>query len=77
MEGTYDKKTKKMTMLMKGKDQAGKDTRFKSITTYINAETKRFEFFNLAPGSKDEFVKAMQMDYTKRPDKKRTKKGGR
>jgi len=72
MEGTYDAKTKKLTMLMKGKGMDGKPTKFKSITTYTGANTKTFEFFGLKPGSDTEFEKNMEMKYTRARTKKKT-----
>ncbi len=68
MTGKWDAKTNKLTMIMKGKDPAGKNTRFKSITTYIDENTKTFEFFMLKEGSKTEFMKAMEMKYSRRKD---------
>lgn len=65
MEGTYDAKTSKLTMLMKGKSPDGKDTKFKSVTTYTGKDKKTFEFFMLKPGSQTEFVKNMEMKYTR------------
>lgn len=73
MEGTFDAKTGKMTTFMKGKDPAGKNTRFKSITTYKGKDSKTFEFFMLKEGSETEFVKSMEMKYTRRT--KKAKKG--
>ncbi|MFK7819852.1 MAG: DUF1579 family protein, partial [Planctomycetaceae bacterium] len=55
MEGTYDAKTNKLTMLMKGKSPEGKNTKFKSITTYHGKDKKTFEFFMLKSGSQTEF----------------------
>lgn len=66
MEGTWNAKARKMTLMMKGKSPEGKDTRFKAITTYTNDTSKSFEFFMLEPGSDTKFIKAMEMQYTLR-----------
>ncbi len=73
MEGTFDAKTNKLTMLMKGKTPDGKDTRFKSIVTYEGKDSKTFEFFMLKPGSETEFVKNMEMKYTRAKKKRGVK----
>jgi hypothetical protein len=70
MEGTYDAKTRKLTMFMKGKSPDGKPTKFKSITTYTGKDTKTFEFFMLKSGSDSEFEKNMEMKYTRAKAKK-------
>ena len=70
MEGTYDAKTKKLTMLMKGKGLDGKHQSYKSVVTYLTKDTKTFEFFTLQPGSKTEYVKNMEMKYTRAKAKK-------
>ena len=73
MEGTFDAKTNKLTMLMKGKTPDGKATKFKSITTYTGKNSKTFEFFMLKPGSETEFMKGMEMKYTRAKAKKTAK----
>lgn len=73
IEGTWDAAANKLTMMMKGKSPDGKNTQFKAITTYTGNDAKTFEFFMLAPGSETDFVKAMEMNYTRQETKKMAK----
>ena len=69
MEGTYDAKTKTVTMESKGTDPAtGKPMVSRNITRYIDKDHKVFEMH--APGPDGKFFKVMEISYTRKPVKK-------
>lgn len=69
MEGTYDKESKTLTMFSTGTEPDGKEMKTKNVAKYIDENTRTFTMSNLAPGSKDKYVKMMELQYT-RKDKK-------
>lgn len=63
MEGTYDAKTKTMTMLTKGKDPAGATTEGKNVQVYKDENTRIFTMYTKQG---DRFVKVMEITYTRK-----------
>jgi hypothetical protein len=63
MEGTYDADKKTMTVMMTGPNpMTGEDMSMKSVTTYIDDNTKTMEMFGPDPtGQSTEMVKMMSM----------------
>jgi len=67
MEGTWDEATRTMTFFSVGKDPAGVEKKGKSTSVYSkDGNTRLFTMFDLAPDSKDEYVKTMQIKYTRK-----------
>lgn len=61
-EGTYDEKTKTLTMLGKGTDPtSGKPTDEKQVTTFSDDDNRVFTLYMKTEGS-DDFVKVMSID---------------
>ncbi len=75
MEGTWDEKTGEMTMIMTSIDPAsGKEVKSKSISKRKDDKTRIFTMYMQAPDGGDEWVKSMEITYTRRPDDKPAKK---
>lgn len=76
MEGTYDKKTKTLTMFSEGTDaETGKKTKTKNVSQYTDKDHRTFTMYTLKPGTEDEFTKMMELQYTRsevkeKPDSK-------
>ena len=67
MEGTWDGAKRTMTMLTIGKDENGKEKKGKITTVHSEDGNSRvFTMFDLAADSKDEFVKTMEIKYTRK-----------
>ena len=66
MEGTYDKETKTVTMMMKGTGPDGKPTLGKNVIQHKDGgKTRVFSMYNKMPGS-DDMVKTMEITYKKK-----------
>lgn len=66
MQGTYDKKSNTLTMYSEGTDAAtGNTTKTKNVSEYIDKNNRKFTMYVLKPGTKDEYVKMMQLQYTR------------
>ena len=66
-EGTYDEATESLTMFARYIDPSGQEFEQRMVTTYEDGG--RVMTMSLRPeGSDDEFVKMMQITYTKRSD---------
>ena len=63
MEGTYDAAKKTMTVIMTGPEPTtGKQLTMRTVTTYVDKDTKTFEMFGPDPtGQSDEMVKMMSL----------------
>ncbi len=73
MEGTYDEKTGEMTMMMKSVDpRSGKDTTSKSVSKYMGDDKRIFSMYMKVADS-DEWVKSMEVAYTRRAEDKKEK----
>lgn len=67
MQGDYDTKTKTLTMFSESLDPAtGQAMKMKNVGKYIDENTRDFTMYNLAPGTKDEWVKMMEIHYTRK-----------
>jgi Protein of unknown function (DUF1579) len=75
MEGTYDESTKTMTMMSKGKDMTGKETVGKTVSTWKDADTRVFTMYELKEGTKDEFIKSMEITYKRKAKEAKPSKG--
>ena len=70
MEGTYDAKTHTLTWMSETRDPAtGETAKMKSVSKYVDDNTKTFTLFGLAPGSKDQYMKMMEIHYTRKAKK--------
>jgi hypothetical protein len=66
MEGEFDEKTKTLTMFAESIDPAtGKASKMKNVGKFIDENTRNFTMYHLAPDSKDEWVKMMEIHYTR------------
>ncbi|MFI5456465.1 MAG: DUF1579 domain-containing protein [Isosphaerales bacterium] len=65
-EGDHDEKTQTTTMTSKGKDHAGKPYESKQVSEHKGDDTRVFTMFMKSADTKDEFVKAMEITYTRR-----------
>jgi hypothetical protein len=63
MEGSYDADKKTMTVIMTGPNpMTGEEMKMKTVTTYLDENTKTFEMYGPDPtGQSDEMVKMMTM----------------
>lgn len=67
MEGTFDAKTKTMTYFSESIDPAtGKASKMKNVARHIDDDTRDFTMYSLTPGTKDEYVKMMEIHYTRK-----------
>lgn len=67
MEGTYDPSSQTLTMISEGRDpQTGKTVKSKSEARYVDEDHRTFSMSMANPAKPDEFVKVMQIDYTRR-----------
>ena len=66
MEGTYDDKTKTMTMFYTAKDPAGNEANGKTVCVTKDEKTRVFTMYMQARESKDKFVKMMEITYHKK-----------
>lgn len=75
MEGDYDKKTKTLTMFSEGTDpETGKPTKTKNVGEYTDKNNRKFTMYILKPGEKEEYVKMMELVYTRSDSKKKSNK---
>jgi len=65
-EGDFDEKTQTMTMTSKGKDPAGKSYESKQVGQHKGDDTRVFTMFMKSADTKDEYVKVMEITYTRR-----------
>lgn len=65
MEGTYDKATKTMTMMVTGTGPDGKPSKGKNVIENKDDGSRVFTMYMAAPGS-DEMKKGMEITYTKK-----------
>ncbi|MBK8096510.1 MAG: DUF1579 domain-containing protein [Planctomycetes bacterium] len=63
-EGSYDEKTKTLTMTGDGYDQMGQKVKVKHVTTHKDANTNVFEMFQTGADGKE--VKLMTVTYVRR-----------
>ena len=69
MEGDFDTKTKSLTMNAKGTEQAtGKPYEAKMTSIFTEKETRLYMMFVKNERTKGQFVKFVEITYTKRPD---------
>lgn len=67
-EGSYDKSTDEMTMVMTGFDPStGKEAKSKSVTKYVDRNTRQFTMYMQDPSGGDKWVKSMEISYKRRP----------
>jgi hypothetical protein len=67
MEGTWDEAARTMTMLSVGKDPSGVEKKGKLVTVHSeDGNTRVMSMFDLVPDTKEEFVKTMEIKYTKK-----------
>jgi hypothetical protein len=67
MEGDYDPKTKTLTMYSESIDpETGKPMKMKNVGKFIDNNTRTFTMYTLAPGTKDQYVKMMEIHYTRK-----------
>lgn len=67
MEGTYDASTQTLTMISEGRDpQTGKTVKSKSEARYVDEDHRIFTMSMANPANPSQFVKVMQIDYTRR-----------
>ena len=67
MEGEYDEEKKAIVYKMQGKDPAGNDAEYKILTATQDDTHRSFELH--AKVGEDEFLKVLEIKYTKRDDK--------
>jgi Protein of unknown function (DUF1579) len=67
MEGTYDEAAKTMTMTGDSVDMTGKTAKAKMVTVYKNDGARVFTMSMKSDTTGPEFVKMMEITYTKRP----------
>jgi hypothetical protein len=71
MEGDYDAKTQTLTMYSESIDPAtGKPMKMKNVGKSIDNNTRTFTMYSLTPGTKDEYVKMMEIHYTRKTKEK-------
>jgi hypothetical protein len=67
MQGDFDAETKTLTMLAESINPAtGQPEKMKNVGKFIDENTRTFTMYHPAPGSKDEWVKMMEMHYTRK-----------
>lgn len=66
-EGTFDEKTRTLTMHADGYDQAGAKIKVKMLTIHKDANTVAFEMYHTGADGKDS--KVMSITYTRRSEK--------
>ncbi len=66
MEGTYDAKTQTMTMFSMGENPMGKLTKTKHVAKYLDKDTRTFTMSYLAEEGKDNYIKMMEISYTRK-----------
>jgi hypothetical protein len=66
MAGDLDEKTQTMTMMSKGTDPAGKPYESKSVSEHKGPDSRVFTMYMKSADTKDEFVKLMEITYTRR-----------
>ena len=66
MEGTWDAAKKTLTQFGTGKDPMGNDMKSKSTIVYQDKDNHVMTMFNLAPDSKDNWVKSMEITYKRK-----------
>ena len=71
MEGTYDEKTGELTMIMTSIDPAsGQKIKSKSVSKHKDDNTRVFTMYMQIPGGGDNWVKSMEVTYTRRAESK-------
>lgn len=66
-EGTYDEKTKSLTMMSEGFDpQTKKPTTTKTVSTYKDDDHRGFTMYMKSADTNGEFVKVMEINYTRK-----------
>lgn len=69
LQGTYDPSSKTLTMTGKAYDPSlGKEVEQKSVTRYIDEDHRVFTMSMKAPELGDDWVKGMEIEYTRRAD---------
>lgn len=68
LEGTYDEKTKTMTMTGEGKMPDGTLAKHRLVTKFTDKDHHSFEMFMIGPDGKE--MSMMTIDYTRVPEKK-------
>jgi hypothetical protein len=67
MTGDYDASTHTLTMMMNGIDpMTGKPSQWKTITHYVDENTKTFEMHSATPGEPGKWWKTLEIKYAKR-----------
>ncbi len=67
MQGTYDPSSQTMTMMSEGRDpQTRKTVKSKSEARYVDDDHRTFTMSMANPAIPGQFVKVMQIDYTRR-----------
>jgi len=78
MEGTYDEASQELTSLMTGIDPAtNQEMKSKSVTKYIDKDTRLFTMYMETPGTGDGWTKMMEVSYKRRAQEGRKKEGKR
>ncbi len=68
MDGTYDEATKELMMVMTMVDPAtGQDTEAKTVSKYIDDNTRQFTMYMKTPGVGDGWLKSMEATYKRQP----------
>lgn len=64
MDGTYDESTQELTMVMTMLDPAtNKDTKAKTVSKYVDDNTRQFTMYMETPGVGDGWMKSMEVTY--------------
>jgi len=66
MEGTYDQKTKTLTLHAEGTDPNGKTMKSKNVSKYIDDNNRVFTMSRRVPDTEDKYVKMMELQYTRK-----------
>lgn len=66
MIGTWDEKTKTLTMMGEGKNFQGQPEKSKSVLVHKDKNTRHFSMYVLQPGSTDQYNQTMEIIYTRK-----------
>ncbi len=66
MEGTWDAKSKTLTMFGTAQEPTGDTMKTKLVTQYKEADTRTMTMYMAAPGGGDDWIKMMVVDYTRK-----------
>lgn len=66
LEGSWNEAEQSFTYTMNGRDEAGNPTRGKLITKIVNPDRKTFVMYLEVPGTTGQYVKIMEVVYTRR-----------